>query len=250
MMGAEPAFPNFNPLGIEEWLGELAAGFAMTVYLYFVALIGGFVLGLGLALARQYGGRVLSRVATAYIEVIRGTPLLAQLFLIYFVPYSLNAWFTPDGPPLLDVTWSVRIFGVTVLNHAIFSTLLSLGLNSAAYQAEYMRGAMASIGSGQMLAAQSLGFTKRETLRYIIIPQSFRRMIPSWSNEASYLPKYTVVATFVAVEDLFGMAKLIVSRTFLALQTYVFVGALYLALISVIAKALDVIYERTKIPGL
>ncbi len=231
-------------------MDELFSGFAMTLYLYFVALVIGFTLGLTLALMRQYGGGISSRLATGYIEVIRGTPLLAQLFLIYFAPYSINAWLSPDGPPAIDILWSVQLGGVTLLNHPIASSLLALSLNSAAYQAEYIRGAMASIGSGQMMAAQAIGFTKLESLRYVILPQSLRRVIPSWSNEASYLPKYTVVASFISVEDLFAMAKLVVSRTFLSLQTYLIVAVMFLVLISVISRVLDYVYDKTKIPGL
>ncbi len=249
-MMSSPASPSIGPLGIEEWVGELAAGLGMTLYLYFTALIIGFALGLLLALARQYGGRISSRIATGYIDLIRGTPLLAQLFLIYTMPYSLNAWLSPDGPPVINTRWSFQLLGLTYLNFPILASIVALGLNSAAYQAEYMRGAMASLGTGQVLAAQSLGMTKHEIFRYVIIPQAFRRMIPSWSNEASYLPKYTVIATFVSVEDLFGKAKLVVARTFLALETYILVGVVYLILITIIARILDKLYEKTKIPGL
>ncbi len=241
-------------LGLEklgDWADELLAGLAMTLYLYFVALTIGFLLGVGLALGRQYGGPVLSRIVTGYIEVVRGTPLLAQIFLIYVFPYSLNAWLTPDGPPFfMDIRWAIEIGGIRVLSHPILSSILALGLNSAAYQAEYIRGAIASIGEGQMLAARALGLSQMEGIRHVILPQAFRRMIPSWSNEASYLPKYTVVATFITVEDFFGMAKRAIAATFLSLETWLIVAAVYLVLITVISRVLERVYQKTKIPGL
>ena len=124
----------------------------------------------------------------------------------------------------------------------------TLGLNSAAYQAEYLRGAMASLSSGQLIAARSIGMSKGMGIRYIIIPQSLRRAIPSWSNEASYLPKYTVIATFVSVNDLFQNATRIVSRTFVVLPVWLTVAALFLAVNLVISWVLEKVYSKTKIP--
>jgi polar amino acid transport system permease protein len=235
-----------------EWLfsywGLLVEGFAMTMYLYATALAIGFCFGLVLAVCRQYGGPVLSRVATAYIEVMRGTPLLVQIFLFYWLPYFLNATVTPTGPPLIDVRWSVSLFNITLLNHQILTTMGTLGLNSAAYQAEYLRGAMVSISSGQMIAAQSIGMSRGMAIRYVIIPQSLRRAIPSWSNEAAYLPKYTVIGSFISVNELFQNATRIMSRTFIVLPVWLTVAAMFLAVISVISWVLDKVYVRTKIP--
>ncbi len=139
---------------------------------------------------------------------------------------------------------------VTILNHRIFSCYLILSLNSAAYQAEYLRGSIASVSAGQLIAAQSLGLSRIGGIRHIVLPQALRRVIPSWSNEAAYLPKYTVVAYFIGVEDLFAKAHLIVSRTFLTLTTYGLIALIYLVLISIISKILDYVHDWSKIPGL
>jgi polar amino acid transport system permease protein len=206
----------------------------------------GFILGLFLALLRQYGGRILSRVAAGYIEFIRGTPLIAQLFFIF---YGLNI---PIGQ------WSIltefRIINKDItfifLSHRVLFGIIALSLNSAAYQAEYLRGSMMSVGSEQLLAAQSLGMSRIEGIRHIVLPQALRRVIPSWSNEAAYLPKYTVVVSLVGATELFAQAKSIVSVTAISLLTYVIVAIIFLVTIAIISKGLDFLHKRTGIPGL
>ncbi len=242
-------------LTVLSYSDELIAGLSTTLSLYFTALIMGFFLGLGFAIGRQYGGIITSRISTAYIELIRGTPLLVQLFLFYFFPYSLSATLELLGLLPLPLDWSIQIIGpggqvITILNHRILTCYLMLGLNSTAYQAEYLRGAIASVSAEQLLAAQSLGLSRAGGIRSIVLPQSLRRVIPSWSNEAAYLPKYTVVAYFIGVEDLFAAAHFIVARTFLTLTTYLLVALIYLVLVTVISRILDYVHDRTKIPGL
>jgi polar amino acid transport system permease protein len=229
---------------------QIVAGFSMTMYLYITALLIGFALGLVLALARQYGGRFVTRLATGYIELVRSTPLLVQLFLLFMVPFAISNTFEAAGYGVIYSDWNMQIGDVIVLNHTILMCILALGLNSAAYQAEYFRGAMGSIDSGQIMASQAIGMSQREGIRYVILPQSLRRVIPAWSNEAAYLPKYTVVAYYLGVEELFAKAHLIVARTFQALPVYIIIALIFLTLITLFSKGLDVLYSRTKIPGL
>jgi polar amino acid transport system permease protein len=239
-----------NP--IEEILTVLGywdrflTGFLTTMWLYAWALMIGFFLGLFLALLRTYGGAIFSRVATGYIEFIRGTPLIAQLFFIF---YGLNI---PIGNWYILGTFN--LFGKEInfifLSHRVLFGIISLSLNSAAYQAEYLRGSIMSVGSGQLLAAQSLGMSKMGGIRYIILPQALRRVIPSWSNEAAYLPKYTVVISLIGATELFGQAETIVSATAISLITYIIVAIIFLVTIAIISKGLDYIHKRTRIPGL
>jgi polar amino acid transport system permease protein len=229
-----------------EYWDRIFSGFLATLWLYVWALLIGFILGLFLALLRQYGGRILSRVAAGYIEFIRGTPLIAQLFFIF---YGLNI---PIGQ------WSIltefRIINKDItfifLSHRVLFGIIALSLNSAAYQAEYLRGSMMSVGSEQLLAAQSLGMSRIEGIRHIVLPQALRRVIPSWSNEAAYLPKYTVVVSLVGATELFAQAKSIVSVTAISLLTYVIVAIIFLVTIAIISKGLDFLHKRTGIPGL
>ena len=107
-----------------------------------------------------------------------------------------------------------------------------------------------SVGTGQLMAAQSLGMSKYAGIRHIILPQALRRVIPSWSNEAAYLPKYTIVVYFIGVEELFAEAHWIVAKTFISLTTYIVIAVIFLVFISLISKLLDIIHKRTAIPGL
>ena len=243
------------PVPIKEILAVLAywdhilSGFLLTMWLYGLAILFGFCFGLVLSILRQYGGRVLSLISTAYIEVLRGTPLLAQLLLLYYLPVSLNI---PIGRWSLISSFSLlgKDIDFILLNHRTLVGIITLSLNSAAYQAEYLRGSYISVGTGQLMAAQSLGMSKFVGIRHIILPQALRRVIPSWSNEAAYLPKYTIVVYFIGVEELFAEAHWIVAKTFYSLTTYIVIAVIFLVLIALISKLLDIIHKRTAIPGL
>lgn len=246
-------------LRVLEFWDHILIGLAKTMWLYAWALLLGFFLGLLLSTLRQYGGRILSRIATGYVEIVRGTPLLVQLFFIYFLPFSINSFLEARGLPFIPIgRWSFYItsnlFGRTMtmvfLDHITLIGILTLTLNSAAYQAEYLRGAIMSIGSGQLEAAQSLGMSRRSGILHIVLPQALRRVIPAWSNEAAYLPKYTVIVFYIGLTEIFAQAHYIISETFLTLAVYILVALIFLVIISLISKALDILYKRTAIPGL
>jgi polar amino acid transport system permease protein len=225
------------------------SGFVVTLWLYGWAILIGFFLGLFLAILRQYGGWFISRVSTSYIEFMRGTPLLMQIFIIYYVPLALNF---PVGTWIFKTSFVLAGKNITIvlLNQQILAGIITLGLNSSAYQAEYFRGAFMSISAGQLMAAQSLGMSRFSGIRHIILPQALRRVIPAWSNEAAYLPKYTVIVYFIGVLEIFAQAHSIVAIEFISLPTYLIVAVIFLITISIISKALDVVHSRTRIPGL
>jgi polar amino acid transport system permease protein len=224
--------------------------------LYLFGIVIGCGLGIPLAIGRHYGGPLLSRIATAYIEFFRGTPLMAQIILVTLaLPPALNAWLEAQGMPPIDVLWVIELpdlFGTSsiFLNTRILLSAITLALNSAAYQAEFFRGSIASISGGQSHAAISMGMTTTQEIRHIILPQSLRRVIPAWTNEAAYLPKYTTVAYIVGVQDFFAMAKLVATRTYLVLPVYIPVALVFLVLISIISWFMNTLYERIKIPGI
>jgi polar amino acid transport system permease protein len=224
----------------------LFTGFIMTMWLYAWALLMGFFLGLMLAIIRQYGGRIFSPIATGYIEIVRGTPMLIQLWLIYSLLLApLGRWTFYSSFMLFG-----RELTIVFLNPRIIISIITLGLNSAAYQAEYLRGAIVSVGPEQLVAAQSLGMSRAAAIRHIILPQALRRVIPSWSNEAAYLPKYTVIVSIIGVTDIFQQAKNIGFQTLLYLPTYIIVAIIFLITISLISKGLSIVHKRTGIPGL
>lgn len=212
---------------LPEYTPELLNGLIVTLELAGIGLAIGSALGLTLATLRTYGNRIISIIAASYVEFVRGTPLLVQIFLVYYGFFM--------G---LDVDRFIAAF-------------LAIGLNSAAYQAEYFRGAVESISKGQMIAARSIGMSKIQAILHVILPQGLRLALPAWSNEAAYLPKYTVVAFTIGVMDLLAQAKGLVGwyvpKPF---EVYTVVALIFLVLISTLSTSLDKLYKKFKIPGL
>jgi len=205
----------------------LNQGTVITLELTLVALAAGFILGFPAAVARVYGGRLLAALSTVYTEIFRGTPVLVQLFIIYY------------GLPQ---------FGLTL--PAYLAAFIALGLNSGAYQAEYFRGAIQAISSGQMMAARSLGISQLKAILYIIIPQAFRLALPAWSNEVVSMVKVTSIVYLIAVPDLMTRAKMLSSRYFNPIETYLTAAVYYLVIIGLITLVMNYIERRSRIPGL
>ncbi len=212
---------------LERYYPLLLEGLKNTLLLTGVSFILGFLIGLPLALARIYGPRPVKWLATAFIELIRGTPMIVQLFVVY---YAL---------PQLGIVLS-----------ALAAAFLGMGINSGAYQAEYFRGAIRSIPSGQMEAALSLGMTRLQAIRYVILPQALRVVIPAWTNELVYLLKYSSVAYFLTVVELVYAGKIIGARTFKYLEVYTIIAVIYLIIALVFMKVSRRIEEKVAIPGL
>ncbi len=212
---------------LQKAIPELWAGTLITLQITFVALVAGFIIGFPAALARIYGGKMLGALSTTYTELLRGTPVLVQLFIIYY------------GLPQ---------FGITLT--AFLAAYIALGLNSGAYQAEYFRGAIQAISSGQMMAAQSLGMNKIKAITFIIVPQAFRLALPAWSNEVVSMVKVTSIVYLTAVPDLMTKAKMLSSRYFNPIETYLTAAVFYLIIIGLLTVVLNYIEKASAIPGL
>ncbi len=202
-------------------------GALVTLELTAVGLAMGFVLGLLAALGRAYGGKWARWLSIGYIELFRGTPLLVQLFLLYY------------GLPGLGVTLD-----------RLPSAFLALGLNSGAYQAEYLRGAILAIGDGQMMAGRAIGMSRWRTIIHIILPQALRLVIPAWSNEPISLLKSTAIAFLIAVPDLMTRAKSVAARTYDPIGSYFAVAVVYLVMVFALNEGLKFLERRARIPGL
>ena len=208
-------------------LPSLLDGLSITLLLTFISLTIGLVIGVALALGRVYGNKIISSVCIGYIEVIRGTPLLVQLFILYFGLPSVGIILTP-----------------------LSAALLGLSLNSGAYQAEYLRGSIQSIPSGQMIAARTLGMNRLQSIQNIIFPQALRISIPAWSNELIYLLKYTSIAYIIQVRELTAEGKFIAAETFRFIEIFVIIAVIYLALTVLLTAIIDKIEKRLSIPGI
>ena len=209
------------------WMPFLLEGVGVTLSLWALAMLLGLALALLLVWGRVYAPAPIYWLSTVYIEVFRGTPMLVQLFFIYL------------GLPEIGI----------VLD-PFAAAALAIGLNTAAYQAEYFRGAILSLPSGQMTAARALGMSRFQALRDIILPQAGRRVIPQWSNEAIVELKYTSIAYAIGLTELTARAEQVGYRTFQFLEAFTLVAIIYLVLTGIVAQLLDLLERKTRIPGL
>ncbi|MFB6078855.1 MAG: amino acid ABC transporter permease [Halarchaeum sp.] len=217
---------------------RLAVAAWLTVVLTVVAILIGLVIAVPLAAARVYG-RVSKYVALVYIELVRGTPLVAQLFLLYY------------GAPFLS-QFIRELPGVgqgIVPGQAVWIAIIGFIINSSAYQAEYIRGSVESVDAGQLTAARAVGLGQLEGIRYVVLPQALRYAIPSWTNELVYLIKYSSLATFITVPELFTRADAVGSSTFAYTKAYVLAGLFYLVLVVTASYAMSRVEDAVAIPG-
>jgi polar amino acid transport system permease protein len=204
----------------------LLQGFEITLILAAAGFLLGFAIGIPIALAETYGSRLVRWLAIGYVELIRGTPMLVQIFLIY---YAL---------PQVGIRFD-----------AITAAILGLGINSGAYQAEYFRGSIKSIPSGQMDAALSVGMKLTQAIFSVILPQSLRLVVPAWTNEIVYLVQYSSVAYLVTVVELTAVGGIVGVRTFQYVAIYSIIALIYLATTIAITTATRRIELRYAIPG-
>lgn len=212
-------------------LPRLLQATLITLELTACSITLGFIVGILLALGRVYGNRPIRTVSSAYVQFFRGTPLLVQLLLIY---YGLPAYLNPLGIKLSPFV----------------AAILGLGLNSAAYQAEYFRGAIQSIRMGQMMAARAIGMSKFQAVLNIILPQALRIVIPSWSNELIYSIKYSSLAYFLSLAELTFTGKKIAGATARPFETFIVVALIYLVIVLIVSRLLWMLEDRVRVPGL
>ena len=165
--------------------------------------------------------KVLNVVCNIYITVIRGTPVVIQLMIMYFIVFASS-------------------------RNGIYAAFISFGMNSAAYVAEIVRSGIMSIDKGQFEASRSLGFNYRCTMLYIIIPQAFKNVLPALGNEFIVLVKETSVAGYVALQDLTYVGNMIRSRTYEAFFPLVTVALIYLIIVLILSFVLKKFERRLR----
>jgi len=204
------------------FLATLLGGLGTTVTVALGALVFALVFGLIVALLRVSRWRALRGLAIAYIEFIRGTPALVQLFVIYF------------GLPDAGIT-------PTPLQAAI----IGLGVNGAAYLAEIYRAGIEAIHKGQMEAALTLGMTPARAMQYIILPQAVRTMLPPMTTFAITLLKDTALVSVVAAPEIMFYARNLVTESFLSMHVYLIAAIIYLSMTIPMARIAAAL-ERSK----
>jgi glutamine transport system permease protein len=190
-------------------------GIINTILLTAVATLFGTILGLFISLGKMSGKRWVRWFCSVYVELFRGTPMLVQILLIHFavIPSIWELFFPGESSP-----------------EAIYSGFVALSLNAAAYIAEIFRAGIQSIDSGQMEAARSLGMTKGLSMRLIILPQAFMRMLPAMGNEFISLLKDSSLLAVIATPELNYAAMNVAKSTFERYPPYLTEAAVYLVL--------------------
>ena len=199
----------------------LLDGLKTTVLIALLSTIAGTVMGAFVCYLRMSANRLLSRAAMAYIAVLRGTPVLVLLMLVFYVVFA-----------------SVDI-------NPVFVAVLAFGMNFAAYVAEIFRTGIESIDRGQTEAGLAMGFTKVATFRHIVLPQTVQRILPVYKGEFISMVKMTSIVGYIAVQDLTKASDIIRSRTFDAFFPLVLVAILYFLIAWILTRALDALERRT-----
>jgi len=220
-------------------LPAAVTGTWLTIILTVVAMAAGLVIAVPLAVARVYGGPVTRWAALGYTELIRGTPLLAQLFVLY---YGLSLSATLRELPFVGEGF--------IPAQAALVAMIGFTINSSAYQAEYIRSALRSVEVGQLTAGRAVGLSKLQTIRRIVLPQGLRYGIPGWSNELVYLIKYSSLAAFITVPELYKRTRDIASGNFRYFELLVVAGVIYLGLVLSASALMGRVEQRVAIPGL
>jgi glutamine transport system permease protein len=210
---------------IWESIPVLLVGVKLTIWITFFGLLIGFFLGTLAGLGKTVRSQILNKISAVYIETIRGTPLMVQVMFIYFgLPMAAGT----RVPPL--------VAGVT-----------AIALNSGAYIAEIVRGAIQSIDWGQSEAGRSIGLTRFQTVLYVIWPQAFKRMIPPLGNQFIISLKDTSLLVVIGVGELTRTGQEIIAVNFRAFEVWTTVALMYLVLTLTLSKLLAVTEKRLEI---
>ncbi|GAA2873550.1 polar amino acid transport system permease protein [Aminobacter niigataensis] len=223
-------FSAWNPELFAKYAPSYLSGLRVTLTLVAVSIVLGAILSLPICYARMSKNRVLNAVSYGYVYFFRGTPLLAQTFLIYYGFGSFRPQLEAVG------LWSF-------FREAWYCAVFAFALNTAAYQAEILRGAIESVGKGQWEAASALGLSKLQTLYKIVLPQALIVALRPYGNEIILMIKGSAIVAIITVYDLMGETRRAFSRTF-DFQTYLWAALLYLSLVEALRHLVDWIERR------
>ncbi|RQR89029.1 MULTISPECIES: amino acid ABC transporter permease [unclassified Burkholderia] len=209
-----------------QTLPVMAKGALFTLKFAVASMALGLVVGLVVAIMRIGSNRLASGLAQGYVSLMRGTPLLVQMFVVYY------------GLPDLGITLDPTTAGI-----------FTLTLNAGAYLSESMRGAILGIGRGQWAAAHSLGLTHVQTLRYIVCPQALRLAVPSLGNTLISLIKDTSLVSVITVTELLRSTQEVIAATFQPLPLYVAAAAIYWVLSTLLTRLQGRVETRLSLPS-
>jgi polar amino acid transport system permease protein len=207
---------------LERYGCRMSQGIWITIQLTGLSVAMGFALALGLAVLQRYGPRWAGALVTGYTTFFRGTPLLAQLFLVYYGLGQFRLFWQDVG-----LWWLFR--------EPFYCALLTFTINTAAYQAEILRGALNSVGKGQFEGAYALGLGRWQALATVILPQAMIVALRPLGNELITMIKSSSVASLVTILDLMGATRFAFARSF-DLSIYLYAALMYLVLVEAVRR--------------
>lgn len=200
----------------------LLAGAGVAIEITAIAVGLGFIFGLITSVCRLSGVKILQVIAVCYVNIIRGTPMLVQIFLIYFA---------------LPMVIGERI-------NPFVAAVAACSINSGAYVSEIFRAGIQSVDKGQMEAGRSLGLSWMQTMRYVIMPQAFKHVIPPLGNEFISMTKETSLVSVIGFEELTRRGQLIIAKTYGSFEIWLTVAAIYLVMTLTIARLVSYLERR------
>ncbi|WP_315078246.1 amino acid ABC transporter permease [uncultured Clostridium sp.] len=210
---------------LEKYYGYFLSGAEITIVLAFFAVLFGTIMGLGLTFLRRSKFKILRIIGTAYVEFVRGTPLLVQIYIIYI------------GLP--------KLIGIDLSD--ITTGAIALALNSSAYVSEIIRAGIEAVDKGQMEAARSLGMNQKTAMFNIIIPQAFKNILPALGNEFISVIKESSMVSVIGVAELMYNANTVKGNTALGLEPVIVAAIVYFIITFTLTRALGYVERRMKV---
>ena len=218
---------------IIKWLPRLAQGATLTLELVAIAVVAGLILAIPLGIARSSRHWYVRAVPFSYIFFFRGTPLLVQLFLVYYGMAQFEAIrHSALWPVLRDPYWCA---------------VITMTLHTAAYIAEILRGAIAAIPPGEIEAARALGMSRVQTVLHIVMPRAARIGLPAYSNEVILMLKASALASTITLLELTGMSRTIIARTYQPVEIFLMAGVFYLVAAYVLVRLFRLLEQRLRV---
>ena len=221
---------------IVMWLPKLLEGAYLTLELVAIAVLVGLLIAIPLGMARASRHWYVRALPFGYIFFFRGTPLLLQLFLVY---YGLAQFDVVKQGPL----WPY-------LRDPYWCALIAMTMHTAAYIAEIIRGAIQAVPPGEVEAARSLGMSRAQTMWHIILPRAARIGLPAYSNEVILMLKASSLASTITLLELTGMARTIIARTYLPVEIFFAAGLFYLAMTFILVQVFRWLERKLRVDAL
>lgn len=216
---------------LSNYSSYFVTGVKFTLGLSFISVLIGTVIGTGVCFAKMSNNIALRALATGYVEIIRGTPLITQLFIVFF------------GSAIL---FNTKETGLPISTMAFIAGVVAVSLNSGGYVAEVIRSGIQSVDKGQMEAGRSLGMSKKQTMREIIIPQATKNILPALANEFITVIKETSIVSVIGVTDIMYNVNIVRGTSFRSMEPLFMAAILYFVLTFTLSKLVNKLEGKLK----